>query len=157
MLGIDEDGGYILHDGRHLAAPLRSGPGLIVLPVRLFAKIEFRVAIAHLTKTGREILGIAPEKFERFGPFGEDRDGHMAVFRCEQHPDLAQFFGIKADFDLGCIGHLGSLTDVMTLSGIATAEMCMADLGLDIKLGSGVAAAQDVYRATPTLSHKDAA
>jgi alanine-glyoxylate transaminase/serine-glyoxylate transaminase/serine-pyruvate transaminase len=44
------------------------------------------------------------------------------------------------------IGHLGSLTDVMTLSGIATAEMCMADLGLDITLGSGVAAAQDYYR-----------
>ena len=44
------------------------------------------------------------------------------------------------------IGHLGSLTDVMTLSGIATAEMCMVDLGLDIRLGSGVAAAQEVYR-----------
>ena len=44
------------------------------------------------------------------------------------------------------IGHLGSLTDVMTLSGIATAEMCMVDLGLEIKLGSGVAAAQEVYR-----------
>ena len=40
------------------------------------------------------------------------------------------------------IGHLGSLTDVMTLSGLATAEMVMVDLGLDIKLGSGVAAAQ---------------
>lgn len=44
------------------------------------------------------------------------------------------------------IGHLGSLTDVMTLSGIATAEMCMVDLGLSIQLGSGVAAAQDYYR-----------
>ncbi len=44
------------------------------------------------------------------------------------------------------IGHLGSLTDVMMLSGLATAEMVMADLGLDIKLGSGVAAAQDYYR-----------
>ncbi len=44
------------------------------------------------------------------------------------------------------IGHLGSLTDAMALSGIATAEMCMADLGLDITLGSGVAAAQSVYR-----------
>ncbi|MEC8041736.1 MAG: aminotransferase class V-fold PLP-dependent enzyme, partial [Pseudomonadota bacterium] len=44
------------------------------------------------------------------------------------------------------IGHLGSLTDVMALSGIATAEMCMVDLGLDITLGSGVAAAQDYYR-----------
>ncbi|MEM8825232.1 MAG: L-aspartate--glyoxylate aminotransferase BhcA, partial [Pseudomonadota bacterium] len=44
------------------------------------------------------------------------------------------------------IGHLGSLTDVMALSGIATAEMVMADLGLDIRLGSGVAAAQHSYR-----------
>ena len=44
------------------------------------------------------------------------------------------------------IGHLGSLTDVMMLSGIATVEMVMVDLGLDIKLGSGVAAAQQVYR-----------
>ena len=49
------------------------------------------------------------------------------------------------------IGHLGSLTDVMTLSGIATAEMVMVDLGLPIKLGSGVAAAQQHYRAT--LAH----
>jgi alanine-glyoxylate transaminase/serine-glyoxylate transaminase/serine-pyruvate transaminase len=45
------------------------------------------------------------------------------------------------------IGHLGSLTDVMALSGIATAEMAMADLGLPIRLGSGVAAAQEHYRA----------
>ncbi|MCL6282660.1 aminotransferase class V-fold PLP-dependent enzyme [Ruegeria sp. 2012CJ41-6] len=55
------------------------------------------------------------------------------------------------------IGHLGSLTDVMTLSGIATAEMCMADLGLDITLGSGVAAAQEYYRGHPSLARKDAA
>ncbi|MFD1157510.1 L-aspartate--glyoxylate aminotransferase BhcA [Roseovarius aestuarii] len=44
------------------------------------------------------------------------------------------------------IGHLGQLTDVLALSGIATAEMVMADLGLEIRLGSGVAAAQDYYR-----------
>lgn len=44
------------------------------------------------------------------------------------------------------IGHLGSLTDVMALSGIATAEMVMADLGFPIELGSGVAAAQQHYR-----------
>lgn len=55
------------------------------------------------------------------------------------------------------IGHLGSLTDVMTLSGIATAEMCMADLGLDIRLGSGVAAAQEYYRANPAQHQKAAA
>jgi alanine-glyoxylate transaminase/serine-glyoxylate transaminase/serine-pyruvate transaminase len=46
------------------------------------------------------------------------------------------------------IGHLGMLTDVLALSGIATAEMAMVDLGLEIKLGSGVAAAQEVYRST---------
>jgi alanine-glyoxylate transaminase / serine-glyoxylate transaminase / serine-pyruvate transaminase len=46
------------------------------------------------------------------------------------------------------IGHLGMLTDVMVLSGLATAEMCMADLGWPIQLGSGVAAAQDFYRGT---------
>lgn len=55
------------------------------------------------------------------------------------------------------IGHLGSLTDVMTLSGIATAEMCMVDLGLDIELGSGVAAAQEYYRGTGTIPRKEAA
>ena len=55
------------------------------------------------------------------------------------------------------IGHLGSLTDVMTLSGIATAEMCMVDLGLDITLGSGVAAAQEYYRSNPAVALKAAA
>jgi alanine-glyoxylate transaminase/serine-glyoxylate transaminase/serine-pyruvate transaminase len=44
------------------------------------------------------------------------------------------------------IGHLGMLTDVLMLSGLATAEMCMADLGWPITLGSGVAAAQEFYR-----------
>ncbi|MGC9418121.1 MAG: L-aspartate--glyoxylate aminotransferase BhcA [Rhodovulum sp.] len=44
------------------------------------------------------------------------------------------------------IGHLGMLTDVMALSGIATAEMAMADMGVAVTLGSGVAAAQDYYR-----------
>jgi len=55
------------------------------------------------------------------------------------------------------IGHLGSLTDVMTLSGLATAEMVMADLGLPIQLGSGVAAAQDHYRSETAVSAKEAA
>ena len=49
------------------------------------------------------------------------------------------------------------LTDAMALSGIATAEMVMADLGLPIKLGSGVAAAQDHYRRTTVAAQKKAA
>jgi alanine-glyoxylate transaminase/serine-glyoxylate transaminase/serine-pyruvate transaminase len=44
------------------------------------------------------------------------------------------------------IGHLGMLTDALMLAGLATAEMVMADLGLPVRLGSGVAAAQEVYR-----------
>lgn len=54
------------------------------------------------------------------------------------------------------IGHLGSLTDVMALSGIAAAEMTMADLGFPITLGSGVAAAQDYYRDTAAAMQKAA-
>ncbi|MFK7745180.1 MAG: L-aspartate--glyoxylate aminotransferase BhcA [Roseobacter sp.] len=45
------------------------------------------------------------------------------------------------------IGHLGSLTDVMVLSGLSTIEMAMADLNYPIQLGSGVAAAQEFFRA----------
>ena len=44
------------------------------------------------------------------------------------------------------IGHLGMLSDVMVLAGLATAEMCMADLGWPVRLGTGVAAAQEFYR-----------
>lgn len=55
------------------------------------------------------------------------------------------------------IGHLGSLTDVMALSGIATAEMVMADLGLPVILGSGVAAAQEHYRHSAPQAQRDAA
>jgi alanine-glyoxylate transaminase/serine-glyoxylate transaminase/serine-pyruvate transaminase len=45
-------------------------------------------------------------------------------------------------------GHLGQMSDLMALSGLSVLEMCMADLGLPIRLGSGVAAAQEIYRAT---------
>jgi alanine-glyoxylate transaminase/serine-glyoxylate transaminase/serine-pyruvate transaminase len=46
------------------------------------------------------------------------------------------------------IGHLGSLDDLMLLTALAGAEMAMRDLGIPIELGSGVAAAQEHYRAT---------
>ncbi|MGX9354562.1 L-aspartate--glyoxylate aminotransferase BhcA [Roseobacteraceae bacterium S113] len=55
------------------------------------------------------------------------------------------------------IGHLGALSDAAALSGIATAEMVLADLGLEISLGSGVAAAQNIYRAAPAAALKEAA
>jgi alanine-glyoxylate transaminase/serine-glyoxylate transaminase/serine-pyruvate transaminase len=46
------------------------------------------------------------------------------------------------------IGHLGMLSDVMMLSGLATAEMVMVDLGWPVRLGAGVAAAQEYFRTT---------
>ncbi len=55
------------------------------------------------------------------------------------------------------IGHLGSLTDAMMLSGLATVEMVVADLGLPARLGSGVAAAQEVYRLGSPTNEKAAA
>ncbi|MEM6739141.1 MAG: L-aspartate--glyoxylate aminotransferase BhcA [Pseudomonadota bacterium] len=67
----------------------------------------------------------------------------------------AQTYGVAFGTGLGevagkvfRIGHLGMLTDVQALSGLAAAEMVMADLGMDIVPGSGVAAAQGVYRTT---------
>lgn len=55
------------------------------------------------------------------------------------------------------IGHLGSLTDVMVLSGLATIEMAMVDLDYPVKLGSGVAAAQEYFRTSRAPAAKAAA
>ena len=49
------------------------------------------------------------------------------------------------------IGHLGDLNELMLLGAIAGAEMAMLDNGIKIQPGSGVAAAQAVYRADPLL------
>lgn len=55
------------------------------------------------------------------------------------------------------IGHLGHMSDVQALAGIATAEMCMADIGIPVALGAGVAAAQSHYRDTAAASLSAAA
>src|SRR6516165_4396805 len=44
------------------------------------------------------------------------------------------------------IGHLGDLNEVMLLGAIAGAEMAMRDNGIEVELGSGVAAAQAHFR-----------
>ena len=46
------------------------------------------------------------------------------------------------------IGHLGDLNELMLLGALAGAEMAMADVGIDVVPGSGVAAAQEYWRAT---------
>ncbi|TCP62780.1 alanine-glyoxylate transaminase/serine-glyoxylate transaminase/serine-pyruvate transaminase [Rhodovulum bhavnagarense] len=65
----------------------------------------------------------------------------------------ARAYGVAFGAGLGAvagkvfrIGHLGMMTDVMALAGLATAEMAMADIGIEIVPGSGVAAAQGWYR-----------
>jgi alanine-glyoxylate transaminase/serine-glyoxylate transaminase/serine-pyruvate transaminase len=44
------------------------------------------------------------------------------------------------------IGHLGDLNELMLLGAIAGAEMAMLDVGVRIEPGSGVAAAQKLWR-----------
>ena len=88
----------------------------------------------------------------------EGFDATRIVTHAARHYDVA--FGVGLGEVAGKvfrIGHLGSLTDVMALSGIAAAEMAMADLGLRIALGSGVAAAQAVYRRAPAAALRAAA
>lgn len=46
------------------------------------------------------------------------------------------------------IGHVGDMNDVSMLGAIAGVEMALLDSGIDIKPGSGVAAAIEYYRAT---------
>ena len=46
------------------------------------------------------------------------------------------------------IGHLGSLNELMLMSALAGAEMAMRDAGISVEPGSGVAAAEEYYRAT---------
>ncbi len=43
------------------------------------------------------------------------------------------------------IGHLGNLNEIMVLQALAGSEMALKDCGVDIELGSGVAAAQATF------------
>jgi len=43
------------------------------------------------------------------------------------------------------IGHLGDLNEIMALQALAGSEMAMRDCGINIELGSGVAAAQETF------------
>lgn len=46
------------------------------------------------------------------------------------------------------IGHMGDVNDLMVLGALAGAEMAMRDAGIDVGLGTGVAAAAGLYRST---------
>ncbi|MBI1731449.1 MAG: aminotransferase class V-fold PLP-dependent enzyme [Gammaproteobacteria bacterium] len=66
-----------------------------------------------------------------------------------------KFYNIALSVSLGKIagkafriGHLGDLNELMILTPIAAAEMAMKDLGIKVKLGSGVGAAQEYLCST---------
>jgi alanine-glyoxylate transaminase/serine-glyoxylate transaminase/serine-pyruvate transaminase len=50
------------------------------------------------------------------------------------------------------IGHLGDLNELMCLGAITGAEMAMRDIGIDVKPGSGAAAAEEHYRKASSAS-----
>jgi alanine-glyoxylate transaminase/serine-glyoxylate transaminase/serine-pyruvate transaminase len=55
------------------------------------------------------------------------------------------------------IGHLGDLNELMCLGAITGAEMAMRDIGIDVKPGSGAAAAEEYYRKAESQSLAKAA
>ena len=70
-------------------------------------------------------------------------DGNAVVRHGYKHYNLALSVSLaKIAGKAFRIGHLGDLNEMMILTPIAGAEMAMHDLGIPVKLGSGVAAAQ---------------
>ena len=55
------------------------------------------------------------------------------------------------------IGHLGDLNELMCLGAITGSEMAMRDIGIDVKPGSGAAAAEEHYRKADAQSLAKAA
>ena len=79
----------------------------------------------------------------------EGFDGNEVARLAYQRYNLSLGLGLsKVAGKVFRIGHLGQLNDLNALTAIAGAEMAMADLGIAVELGSGVAAAQSYYRQT---------
>src|SRR4029077_1285633 len=63
--------------------------------------------------------------------------------------DLALGGGLgKVAGKLFRIGHMGDLNELMLLGALAGTEMALRDAGIDVVPGSGVAAAEDLYRSS---------
>jgi alanine-glyoxylate transaminase/serine-glyoxylate transaminase/serine-pyruvate transaminase len=76
-------------------------------------------------------------------------DGAEVIDVAFRRYDLALGAGLnKVAGKLFRIGHLGDLNELMLLGALAGAEMAMRDVGIDVQLGSGVAAAQEYFRST---------
>ena len=74
-------------------------------------------------------------------------DGADVIATAYQRYNLALGAGLsQVAGKLFRIGHLGDLNELMLLGAIAGAEMAMRDIGIEVELGSGVAAAQAHFR-----------
>ncbi len=79
----------------------------------------------------------------------EGRNGADVIDAAFRRYDLSLGAGLsQVAGKLFRIGHLGDLNDLMVLGALGGAEMAMRDVGIDIQLGSGVAAAQAHFRST---------
>jgi alanine-glyoxylate transaminase / serine-glyoxylate transaminase / serine-pyruvate transaminase len=77
----------------------------------------------------------------------EGVDGNEMVAHADRRYGVAFGAGLgKVAGRVFRIGHLGRMSEAVALCGLATAEMAMADVGVAITPGSGVAAAQTYYR-----------
>ena len=80
-----------------------------------------------------------PEGFDSEELIDHIRDSYAVSFGVGLDPLARKVFRI---------GHLGAMRDVLALSGIATVEMAMADLGCPVEPGFGTRAAKEYYRLT---------
>ncbi len=156
MAGANEKGGFPYTPPVQLINGLRASLDMLLEEGmdNVFAR-HYRIAEgvrAAVRAWGLELCAKSPELYS---------DTVSAIYVPEGHDSDAltghafDTYGVSFGIGLGemsgkafRIGHLGSLTDVMALSGIAAIEMAMVDLNYPVDLGSGVAAAQDYYRST---------
>ena len=74
-------------------------------------------------------------------------DGADVIRRAFNRYNLALGTGLsEVAGKLFRIGHLGDLNELMCLAAITGSEMAMRDVGIDVKPGSGAAAAEEHYR-----------
>ena len=84
----------------------------------------------------------------------EGFDSNAVVRHAYQRYDLSLGVGLaKVAGHVFRIGHLGSLNEIMVLSALAGAEMALRDVGVPIKVGSGVGAAQAHYALPKQETH----
>lgn len=88
----------------------------------------------------------------------EGFNGAQVIDRAYKRYNLALGAGLsKVAGKLFRIGHLGDLNELMLLGALGGAEMAMRDVGINVKPGSGAAAAEEYWRKADGDAQKGAA